>query len=486
MKKSFRILLGALLVFIMSAPAVFANEAAHEAVAEALPIWSIIPFAGMLLSIAIVPLVKPEWWEHNMLKVAIAWSLIFLVPFCIVYGPGETLFRFLESVLLDYVPFIVLLFGLFVVAGGIALKGTLVGTTKVNALLLFIGTVLASWIGTTGAAMLLIRPIIRANAWREKKVHIIVFFIFLVANMGGCLTPLGDPPLFMGFQRGVPFTWTFHLLPILVFNLIIMFAVFIAIDRYFYKKEIAAGRSPEDMSGNSAKEPIRLEGAHNLIFIAMIILGVVLSGVLPNMFDFFADGAGIHIYDEIVFSYSTIVEIVLILAAAFLSLKTTKKSIREANEFNYGPIEEVAKLFIGIFITMIPALALLKVHGGQLGIDQPWQIFWTTGALSAFLDNTPTYLVFLQTAGALGETVGISTSVGIVSQLMLEAIAAGAVFMGAITYIGNAPNFMVKSIAEQNKIKMPSFFGYMAWSVSILVPVFILDTIVFFVLKVFS
>lgn len=485
MKKSFRILLGSLLVFIMSAPAVFADEAAHEAVAEALPIWSIIPFAGMLLSIAIVPLVKPEWWEHNMLKAAIVWSLVFLVPFCIAYGPGETLFRFLESVLLDYIPFIVLLFGLFVVAGGIALKGSLVGTTKVNALLLLIGTVLASWIGTTGAAMLLIRPLIRANAWREKKVHVIVFFIFLVANMGGCLTPLGDPPLFMGFQRGVPFTWTFHLLPILIFNLIVMFAIFIALDKHFYKQEIAAGRSPQDMMGNSAKEPIRLEGAHNLIFIAMIILGVVLSGVLPNMFDFFADGAGIHIYDEIVFPYATIVEIVMILLAAFLSLKTTKTSIREANEFNYGPIEEVAKLFIGIFITMIPALALLKVHGGQLGLDQPWQMFWATGALSSFLDNTPTYLVFLQTAGALGETTGIATSVGMVEQLMLEAISAGAVFMGAITYIGNAPNFMVKSIAEENKIKMPSFFGYMAWSVSILIPVFILDTIVFFVLKMF-
>lgn len=485
MKKSFRILLGSLLVFIVSASAVFADEAAHEAVAEALPVWSIIPFVGMLLSIAIVPLIKPEWWERNMLKVAIAWSLVFLVPFCVAYGPGEGLYRFLESVLLDYVPFIVLLFGLFVVAGGIALKGSLVGTTKVNALLLLIGTILASWIGTTGAAMLMIRPLIRANAWREKKVHVMVFFIFLVANMGGCLTPLGDPPLFMGFQRGVPFTWTFHLLPILVFNLIVMFIIFVALDRHFYKQEIAAGRSPQDMIGNGAKEPIRIEGGHNIIFIAMIVLGVVASGVLPNMFDFFADGAGIHIYDEIVFPYATIVEIIMILLAAFLSLKTTKKTTRELNEFEYGPITEVAKLFIGIFITMIPALALLKVHGGELGLNQPWQMFWATGALSSFLDNTPTYLVFLQTAGALGETTGIATTVGMVEQLMLEAISAGAVFMGAVTYIGNAPNFMVKSIAEGNKIKMPSFFGYMAWSVSILIPVFILDTIVFFVLKLF-
>ncbi len=465
MKKIMTTLLGALCLLFVSAPAVFANEAAHEAVNESLPIWSIIPFVGMLLSIAIFPLVKPEWWEKNMLWVALAWSAVFVIPFAVAYGPGEALFRVLESVLLDYIPFIILLLGLFIVAGGIALKGTLVGTTKVNAILLLIGTILASWIGTTGAAMLLIRPLIRANAWREKKVHIVVFFIFLVANMGGCLTPLGDPPLFMGFQRGVPFTWTFHLLPILLFNMVIMFIVFILIDRYFYKKEVAAGRSPQDMTNNKAKEPIRIEGAHNILFIALIILGVI--------------GAGIHIYDEVVFPYATVVEIILILLACFLSLKTTKKSTRQLNEFTYGPIAEVAKLFIGIFITMIPALAYLKAHGGELGLDQPWQLFWCTGALSSFLDNTPTYLVFLQTAGALGQA-GIETSVGTVSQLMLEAISAGAVFMGANTYIGNAPNFMVKSIAEENRIKMPSFFGYMGWSVCILIPVFIIDTFVFF------
>ncbi len=480
MKKLFKILLSTVFVFMTSATAVFADEAAHEAVSEALPVWSIIPFVGMLLSIAVIPLVKPEWWEKNMLWAALAWSAVFIVPFAIAYGPGEALFRFLESVLLDYVPFIVLLFGLFVVAGGIALKGTLVGTTKVNAVLLLIGTLLASWIGTTGAAMLMIRPLIKANAWREKKVHIIVFFIFLVANIGGCLTPLGDPPLFMGFQRGIPFTWTFHLLPIFILNAVLLFIVFIIIDKRAYNKEIEAGRSPQDMAGNSSKEPIRIEGAHNIIFIAMIILGVVLSGVLPKMSDFFADGAGIHIYDEVVLAYATIVEIVLILLAAFLSLKTTKKSTREINEFTYAPIAEVAKLFIGIFITMIPALAILKVHGGQLGLDQPWQMFWCTGFLSSFLDNTPTYLVFLQTAGALGQA-GIDTMVGSVAQNMLLAISAGAVFMGANTYIGNAPNFMVKSIAEENRIKMPSFFGYMAWSVSILIPVFIVDTIVFFI-----
>ena len=328
--------------------------------------------------------------------------------------------------------------------------------------------------------MLLIRPLIRANAWRKNKVHLMVFFIFLVANMGGCLTPLGDPPLFMGFQRGVPFTWTFHLLPILVLNLVLMFALFAFLDKHFYNKEVKEGRTPLNLIDENDKQPLRLEGAHNLIFIALIIIGVLANGLLPDMFPAFANGAGLHIYDEIVFPYATLAEIAIILVAAFLSIKTTRKSTRDLNEFTYAPILEVAKLFIGIFVTMIPALILLKAHGAELGLSHPWQMFWATGALSSFLDNTPTYLVFLQTAGALGATQGITTSVGTVSQIMLEAISAGAVFMGANTYIGNAPNFMVKSIAEENKIKMPSFFGYMGWSVAILIPLFIIDMVVFF------
>lgn len=460
-------------------PAVMASGGGHDIVNETLPAWSIIPFVGMLLSIAVCPLVKPHWWEKHMLGAALGWSLVFLIPFAAAYGAGEALFRLLESVLLDYIPFIVLLFGLFVVAGGIAVKGTLAGTPKINALLLLIGTVLASWVGTTGAAMLLIRPVIKANAWRRKKVHIIVFFIFLVANIGGCLTPLGDPPLFMGFQRGVPFTWTFHLLPILLLNMVILFCVFFFIDSKLYRQELAAGRSPEE-AGQGRREPIRIEGAHNIIFIAFIVAGVIANGVLPKEFAFFADGAGLAVYDEIVFPYATIVEILIILLAAFLSIRTTAPSTRALNEFTYAPIAEVAKLFIGIFITMIPALIFLKTHGAELGISQPWQMFWATGALSSFLDNTPTYLVFLQTAGALGAAEGIATSVGTVSQLMLEAISAGAVFMGANTYIGNAPNFMVKSIAEENNIAMPSFFGYMGWSCAILIPTFIIDMIVFF------
>lgn len=480
MKKIFKPVFSTLLFLLMSTPIIFANDATHELVGAALPVWSIIPFVGMLLSIAVLPLIKPHWWEKNMLGVALTWSLIFIIPFAAIYGLSEALFRLLESVLMDYIPFIVLLLGLFIVAGGIVLKGTLIGTTKVNAILLLIGTLLASWIGTTGAAMLMIRPVIRANSWRKHKVHVIVFFIFFVANIGGCLTPLGDPPLFMGFQRGVPFTWTFHLFPILLANMIILFLLFILIDRYFYKKELAEGRTPRDGQEHSEKEPIRIEGVHNIIFIALIIMGVIANGMLPKTFSFFANNAGIPIYDEIVFPYATMVEIILILTAAYLSLKTTSKSTRELNEFTFAPIAEVAKLFIGIFITMIPALIILKTHGAELGIDHPWQMFWATGILSSFLDNTPTYLVFLQTAGALGTAQGIATSVGTVSQIMLEAISAGAVFMGANTYIGNAPNFMVKSIAEENKIKMPSFFGYMGWSCAILIPTFILDMILFF------
>lgn len=482
MKKLFISLFSTFSLTFLTMPWALASEGSHEIVGATLPVWSIIPFVGMLLSIAIIPLVKPDWWGKNMLAVAIAWSLVFLVPFSAAYGSGEAIFRLLESVLLDYIPFIVLLLGLFVVAGGIVLKGTLVGTTKMNCLLLLIGTLLASWIGTTGAAMLMIRPVIKANTWRKYKVHLIVFFIFLVANIGGCLTPLGDPPLFMGFQRGVPFTWTFYLAPMLLVNMAILFTVFALMDKHFYKKEIAEGRSPLDAQG-AEKEPIHIEGAHNILFIILIIIGVIANGILPNEIAFFADGAGIPIYDEIVFPYATLAEVIIILIAAYLSMKTTKKETRLANEFTFGPIEEVAKLFIGIFITMIPALIILKAHGAELGLTEPWQMFWAAGALSSFLDNTPTYLVFLQTAGALGATAGIQTSVGTVSQIMLEAISTGAVFMGANTYIGNAPNFMVKSIAEENNIKMPSFFGYMAWSVGILIPTFIIDMVLFFILK---
>jgi Na+/H+ antiporter NhaD/arsenite permease-like protein len=443
-----------------------------------LPIWSIIPFVGMLLSIAIFPLVKGEWWGSHELHVALFWALLFCIPFGIAFGLHELTYELLEVIVLDYIPFIVLLFGLFVVAGGIAIKGSIAGTTKNNIILLLIGTFLASWIGTTGAAMLLIRPVIRANAWRKSKAHVVVFFIFLVANMGGCLTPLGDPPLFLGYLRGVPFFWTIeHILPILIFNLVILLVVFGLLDRHLAKKEMAEGRSPLDLLDNAKpKEKIHIEGAHNLIFIAMILIAVVLNGTLSGL----GETYGFYLFDDIHLGINYFVQIIIILAAAVLSLKTTPKRIREINDFEFGPIKEVAELFIGIFITMIPAIALLHAYGASIGIDTPLKFFWASGALSSFLDNSPTYVVFLTSAGALGAVSGVTTTVGTVAIQNLLAISAGAVFMGANTYIGNAPNFMVKSISESRGVKMPSFFGYMAWSGAILIPVFILDTLVFF------
>jgi Na+/H+ antiporter NhaD/arsenite permease-like protein len=303
----------------------------------------------------------------------------------------------------------------------------------------------------------------------------------MVANIGGCLTPVGDPPLFLGFLRSVPFFWTLRLFPLMILNIAILSVIYFILDSRYMKKDMAAGRQP-DMDPDK-KEKIRIEGAHNFIFIIMVVGAVILNGVVTR-FDFFMDQAthelhGIDIMG-VVMPYNSIMQMAIILIAAFLSMKTTKKQTREDNSFTFAPIEEVAKLFIGIFLTMIPALALLKTHGASLGIEEPWQFFWMTGALSSFLDNAPTYLVFLTTAGAMGATSGVATTVGTVASINLLAVSAGAVFMGANTYIGNAPNFMVKSIAEENKIKMPSFFGYMAWSLLILEPIFVIDMFIWF------
>ncbi|MDO5044175.1 MAG: sodium:proton antiporter, partial [Coriobacteriia bacterium] len=260
-------------------------------VGSLLPVWSIVPFIGMLLSIAIIPLVKPEWWEHHQLHVALAWSLIFVIPFGIVFGIHELSLQLAESIVLDYIPFIVLLLGLFVVAGGIVIKGTIIGTTKVNMIILSIGTLLASFIGTTGAAMLFIRPLLRANAWRKYKAHTVIFFIFMVANLGGSLTPLGDPPLFLGYLRGVPFFWTFqNIWHLALFNAVILLLIYFFIDKFFLKKEYAAGRHPEDVLDGQVKEKVSLEGAHNIIFLVMILIAVILNGSLGKI-DAFIDPA---------------------------------------------------------------------------------------------------------------------------------------------------------------------------------------------------
>ena len=307
-----------------------------------------------------------------------------------------------------------------------------------------------------------------------------IFFIFLVSNMGGCLTPLGDPPLLMGFMRGVPFLWSLHLFPILAFNMVLMLTLFWLIDNHQYKKDMAEGLRPKI---TRLWTELKLEGAHNLLFLLVIIAAVVLSGTLPATPAFQnPDGTvkGIRVLGEVTLGWPTVIEIVMILAAAFFSFRTTPQRIRRTNHFTWGPILEVAELFIGIFITMQPALMLLKELGPKLGLSKPWEMFWVTGMLSSVLDNTPTYLVFLTTAGTLGLSGGILTSLGDIPVRLLEAISCGAVFMGAVTYIGNAPNFMVKSISDENGIRMPSFFGYILWSLACLVPVFLADTLVFF------
>ena len=439
-----------------------------------------IPFAGLLLCIAMLPLVKAEWWEAHQPHAVVFWSLLFVLPFAFVYGPGQAFEKVLECIVDDYLTFIILLFGLFCVSGNITLEGDLAGSPRINVGLLLIGTMLSSWIGTTGASMLMVRSIIKMNAWRKRRSHIMVFFIFLISNIGGCLTPIGDPPLLMGFMRGVPFFWSLHLFPVLLFNVVILLTIFYFLDRRAYRKDIAEGLKP-DISKPGTE--VHILGLHNLIFLAMIVAAVILSGTLPGMAAFQdAEGAvrGIHLFGEVTLTYPALIEVVIILVAAFLSFKTTSVEIRRKNHFTWGAIQEVAVLFVGIFITMQPALMILKANGASLGLNKPFEMFWATGCLSSFLDNTPTYLVFLTTAGALGFTEGMPTILGTVPIAMLEAISCGAVFMGANTYIGNAPNFMVKSISDENGIRMPSFFGYLLWSITFLIPVFLLDMLVFF------
>ena len=439
-----------------------------------------IPFVGILLCIAIMPLIKPAWWEEHQPLVVAIWSLLFIIPFAVLHGAGEATELVLECLINDYLTFIVLLFGLFCVSGNITMEGDLAGSPRVNIILLTNGTLLSSVIGTTGSSMLMVRPVIKMNSWRKHRTHIMVFFIFLVSNIGGCLTPIGDPPLLMGFSRGVPFFWSLRLFPVLLFNMAVILFIFYWIDRKAYCRDIAKGRMP-DISKPGTK--ISIQGLHNLIFIVMIVAAVILSGVLPDMPAFQnAEGEvlGIHIFGEVVLTYPALIEIVIILLAAFLSFKTTKPEIRVKNHFTWGAIKEVAVLFFGIFITMQPALMILKSMGGSLGLTEPIQMFWVTGALSSFLDNTPTYLVFLTTAGAMNFVEGVATTLGNIPTQMLIAISCGAVFMGANTYIGNAPNFMVKAISDENGIRMPSFFGYIVWSLCVLVPVFLLDTLVFF------
>ncbi len=447
----------------------------HINIGEELPLSSCIPFACMLLSIALLPLLAANFWHHHFGKISAFWAACLAVPFIWFYR-DLAIYEILHILLADYVPFMILLWALFTISGGILLKGTLRGTPLVNTGMILIGTILASWMGTTGAAMLMIRPFLRANDYRKNKTFMVVFFIFLVANIGGALTPLGDPPLFLGFLHGVSFFWTLNILPHMVVACVILFGIYFFLDTYHYKKESAV--VPDD----GEKKPLRLVGTYNFIFLAGVILAVLMSGIVDlgeistlgvhrAWQDWLRDGS--------------------LIGLGIASLRATPTQLREENQFSWFPIIEVAYLFIGIFITMVPCLLLLKAGSNGAfaflidAVKEPVHYFWVTGLLSAFLDNAPTYLTFFNTAlGSFYSGMIESNSVPLLmteNAIYLKAISTGAVFFGACSYIGNAPNFMVRSIAAEAGTKMPSFFGYIfKYSIVYLIPTFVIVTLIFF------
>jgi len=469
MKKTVRLAAAAVLPMMFPALAMAAEFDGSKLAA----LWG-VPFAGILLSIALLPLLAPGFWHHHYGKISAAWALAFLLPFAAIYGAPLAGAQLVHALVEEYIPFIILLTALFTVAGGIHIRGNLHGAPGLNTAILAIGAVLASFMGTTGASMLLIRPLIRANDNRVSKAHVVVFFIFIVSNAGGSLTPLGDPPLFLGFLKGVDFFWTArHILPNTLFLVGLLLALFYVIDRHHYRKE---GVLPFDPTPDTQR--VGFDGAANFWLLGGIIFFVLLSGIWksPTGFDVFGTRVGLP----------GLVRDIGLIAITLLSLKITSAKVHADNQFEWGPMAEVAKLFAGIFLTIIPVIAMLKagVHGPFSsvvaavtrpdGLPDPAMYFWATGILSSFLDNAPTYLVFFNTAG--GDAATLMTTYA----TTLAAISAGAVFMGANTYIGNAPNLMVKAIAESRGVRMPSFFGYMAWSVAILIPLFVLSTFIFF------
>ncbi|HXX33184.1 MAG TPA: sodium:proton antiporter [Thermodesulfobacteriota bacterium] len=419
-----------------------------ENLGQILPFWSVSFFVLLLLCIAILPLVHSRFWDSNRNK-SIVCGILSLPVVLLFYHYDH--FQPLLYEIKEYFSFIILLASLFIISGGIFLSGDIEATPRNNAIFLLIGGIIANIFGTTGAAMLLIRPVLRTNSERQFIAHIPVFFIFIICNIGGCLTPLGDPPLFMGYLRGVPFFWTLRLFPHWIFMMTLILIVFYCVDLHFWKRE-----SQEAIKlDREMVEPLSTHGKINIIF----IIGVLLS---------------------VIFLDTPIREGVMI-GLSVLSLISTPKKIRERNEFHFAPIIEVAILFAAIFITMVPALLILEARGGEFGVRLPWHFFWTSGGLSSFLDNTPTYVTFVSLAQGLAQTTGLPKEMIGIPVKYLEAISVGAVFMGANSYIGNGPNFMVKVICEHQKVKIPSFFGYMLWSCGILVPLFIIVTFVFFV-----
>ncbi len=440
------------------------------------PLWS-VPFIGIILSIAILPLFAPHLWENHYGKIVFGWTLLFFIPLLFIYDFSIASHLFAHALLSEYIPFILLLLVLFAASGGIHISGNLQASPKFNVSILAIGTILASVMGTTGAAMLLIRPILSANKNRKFRMHIPIFFIFLVANIGGGLTPLGDPPLFLGFLNGVDFFWTLEhmFLPVLIFSVILL-AVFYLIDSYYFKKE--------NIAKPTEKTTVVVVGKQNFLIILGVLVGIILSGVWIPGISWEIAGVQVNIENimrDIFFIFLTIV-----------SLKITSKKIREDNNFNWHPIIEVAKIFSGIFLTIVPVIVILEagengafsavVNITHTDSGEPINViyFWVTTVLSAFLDNAPTYLVFFKMAGAQAP-VGVEAADFLMNGIpaTLLAISMGTVFTGPLTYIGNAPNFMVKSMAEQEGIKMPSFFGYMFIALIFLVPVYILLNFIF-------
>jgi Na+/H+ antiporter NhaD/arsenite permease-like protein len=423
----------------------------------AFPLWSIAPFILLLASIAIVPLAFGSWWDKNSNKLLLSLGLSLPVLAVVMQRDSHLL---VES-MVDYVSFIILIGALFIISGGIYIKGRFAGTPLVNTGFLAVGAILANLIGTTGASMLLIRPFLRANQKRQRTAHLGVFFIFIVSNTAGLLTPLGDPPLFLGFLRGVPFGWTLNLFPMWAMVVGTLLVVFNLYDQYIFNREDVEtpGALVEEVQSNRR---IHIEGGHNFLFLLGVMGAAIASG---------------H------FGWPRGVQESIMVAMAVLSWVTTSNAVHKLNHFHFHPIVEVAAIFVGIFVTMIPALKILEHSAPALNLQEPWQYFWMSGLLSSFLDNAPTYLTF--NAMAAGIVGGSAADLGSLLQTplgtaLLRAVSCGAVFMGANTYIGNGPNFMVKSIAEQNGVKMPSFGGYMVYSGAILIPIFVVVTLLFF------
>lgn len=455
-----------------------------------LPLWSAAPFFGLLLSIALMPLAAPRFWHDHFGKISAFWGFLAFVPLAAIYG-RPALESFLGMMLNEYLPFIILLGALYAISGGILITGKPRGTPGSNVVMLLAGTLLASLMGTTGAAMLLVRPVLRANAERQERALVMVFFIFLVANVGGALTPLGDPPLLLGFLKGVPFFWTLRLLPHMLLATGVLLAVYYVADRRIYKaereKKIASGwaaacSQPEEGKSGQTGRPLGLRGAQNFVFLIAAV-GALITAERISL-----GGVG---FLGVRIGVSAVMRDLVILIAGACSMLFTPRDIRDENGFTWLPMKEVALIFAGLFVSMAPCLDILQAGAaGHLGflvraVKWPFHYFWATGALSSFLDNAPAYLAFFKAAlGSFHPGTGGPHAVALLVSrhpVYLEAVSAGAVFFGAFTYIGNAPNFMVRSIAEETGVPMPGFLGFMIkYSLPILVPLFILETLVFF------